>query len=291
MLVARSAKPLHDTHPKEDTMRRTLLSTTATVVLASVFGSPAAAVTVDTLAFFAIAAPNTCVASDPGNPGTFLRTYQEPTNQCPGLTVFHQVKGWGPTGPWATESFYMSAGYIWQMMEISYFNGTISSYRAFRNETNYWKGIKWVPTSFDSSTGASFSPVPLAIEHWTNDQGQAVCLNTKQWYEQVNNQSSGAATTSLPKWIQDNRQASRDNTTYHDVDALVRWDIWGGGQNLEEYYYGRWINPATGAWEPLGLVAWNWYTWNGSQWVLSNFGYSHHLVDCAASVPCSTCPP
>jgi hypothetical protein len=271
---------------------RVLSAFLITLVGALVVAQPSRATTVDSLSYFAMGPANTCVASDPQNPGSFYRTYQEPSNQCPGLTVFHQVKGGGPQGPYGTESFYLKDGYIWQMMEISYANGAITDYRAFRNQANFWKGIKWIPASY-SSSGVSFNPSPFKIEHWTNNSGQSVCLNTIQTSQLVNNQTSSANVVALPAWIQDKRSGSATPNTWRDVDAIVRADIWGAnGENLEEYYYGRWVNPATGGWEPLGLVAWNWYVKNGSgQFVLSDHLYFHYLVDCSLSVPCSTCPP
>jgi len=96
------------------------------------------------------------------------------------------------------------------------------------------------------------------------------------------------ATVSLSQWLQDKRASSHNKNTWYDVDAIVKWDIWGAqNENTQEYYYGRWINPATGVWEPLGFVAWNYYQYGR----LIDHQYLNYLVDCSASVPCSTCPP
>jgi len=61
--------------------------------------------------------PSACVAVDPADLGSYVRQYREPTNQCPGLDVYHVVHG-ARTHPWSTESPYVKDGYLWQMMEL-----------------------------------------------------------------------------------------------------------------------------------------------------------------------------
>jgi hypothetical protein len=88
------------------------------LVMSALAGSPGAqGATVNTLNYFANGIPGTCMGQIVGNPGSYYKTFQEPTNQCPGLTVYHQVKG-GGTFPWSTESFYLYQGWIWQMNEV-----------------------------------------------------------------------------------------------------------------------------------------------------------------------------
>lgn len=277
---------------KEDPMRRLrrFLWLALFAVCATLATAPLEAATVNTLNYFANAYPSVCVAESPSIQGSFYRTFQEPSNQCPGLAVYHQVKG-GGTSPWGTESFYIDAGWIWQMNEISYndSNGAITHYRVFRNLTNHWKGIKWLPTSF-SSWGQSFTPLPAVVETWTDDQGVPVCLNTKQTNVPFPEFDSWVGVTSLSQWVQDKRSISLNQSTWHDLDAIVRQDVWGT-VNRERYWYGRWLDPATGTWKPLGLVRWLWEQNVGGVWQVQGQIQLRYIVDCTVNVPCSTCPP
>jgi len=249
------------------------------------------AATVSTLDYFANAIPGTCTAESSTVAGSFYRTYAEPSNQCPGLQVYHQTKG-GGLHPWASESFYLSSGWIWQMNEIGYAetSGAITSYRAFRNLTNYWKGMKWLPASFPSTTGSSFSPQPAVEEYWTNSQGVPVCYNTQQTNVPTSVTSSSVVTTYLPQWLQDRRAASLNKNVWHDVDAIVRTDIWATN-NRESYWYGRWWNPATAQWQPIGFVRWLYEVKQGGVWVKAAEAQLKYLVDCSSVAECSTCPP
>jgi hypothetical protein len=149
--------------------------------------------------------------------------------------------------------------------------------------------MKWFPASF-SSTGQVFTPQPALEEYWTNNQGVPVCFNTQHTDVTTSVQSSTVGVTSLPQWIQDRRAGSLNPNLWHDIDAIVRSDTWAT-VNREWYWYGRWRDPATAIWHPLGLVRWFYEQKQGGVWVPIAEVQLHYLVNCSASVPCSTCPP
>jgi hypothetical protein len=246
----------------------------------------------NTLSYFETQLPGACTAASPTNRGTFIRQYLGASGQCPGLTVYHVVKG-GNTYPWGTESFYVSNGYLLQMMEISIneSTGTFTDYRAFRDMTTGSKGIRWIATSIPSNGTAASWNVPYYVEeHWTNDSGQPVCYNTRHAWVDNGSLTDGAAwyVGAWSGWLQDKRASSLNKNTWHNVNVIVKRDRWGG--NYEEfYYYAQWQNPATGTYQGLGLVKWEWYQRSPRTLIASN--ENHYLVDCSAAVTCWTCPP
>ena len=239
------------------------------------------------LLYFETQVPGACLAANVNNKGTYIRQYKEPTNQCSGLTVYHIVHG-ATTYPWSYESFYVSNGYLRQMNEIfiNSSNGAFTSYRAFRDQNTLSKGIPTLPT-YISGTSQFFYAPPFHEENWTNGSGQPVCLNTQQnWVWGSLNWTWVYHAGTYAGWLQDKRSNSLNPNTWHDVDVIVRMDQWGGN-HYEYYHYARWLNPATGQWEGLGLIKWENFT--GS--TLVSAVENHYLAGCNVAVTCSTCPP
>jgi len=250
------------------------------------------------LDYFAITLPGVCTSRvDTGNPYLTGRIYQGSPNQCTGLTVYHRVNGTtgqGVVAPGGSESYYVQNGWLWLMKEIFYqpTTGTIEQYRAFRNQTSYWKGIRWLPVSFPTY-GTGWNPQPYTEEFWTNSQGTPVCFNTTQ------TSITGGVYASTVHWggylvghLQDRRAASANPNVWHDVETIRRADYYEASsvRHRETYWYGRWQNPATGAREPLGLVRWE-HAVLQSTWVTIGTEEYRYLVDCTYSLPCTTCPP
>lgn len=258
------------------------------LVVVALFGVPASsagAAFYFSMDYWVNEVPGACTAVNPADLGSYVRQYREPTNQCPGVDVYHSVHG-ARVHPWSTESFYVKDGYLWQMMEIfqSEQTGQITSYRAFRNQQNFWKGFKIVKTVFNNSF--LWWHAPYKEETWTTPSGPA-CFNTSQtsvdgsgdWEEM-----SYAGT--FYGWFQDKRSTSLNPNNWHDVDVVLRVGRWGGNF-FERYYYGQWTNPASGQREGLGLIKWEWR--QGTQLIASD-SY-RYLVDCNVAVECTTCPP
>ncbi len=170
------------------------------------------------------------------------------------------------------------------MAELSYSGGSITNYRAFRDLTNGEKGMTWMQQTFNQS--AFWWMPPYNDEYWTNAQGVPVCLNTDATevrgaldWQQV--QYLGT----LTNFIRDQRSSSPNPSALHNVEAILLSMDWDGV--TEEYTYARWINPWTGRQESLGLVKFAWYEYG----VLQGTSVKNTIVDCATTVPCSTCPP
>jgi hypothetical protein len=270
---------------------------TRTVVQASVLAlalaTSAAAQTKYAMDYFGTQVDAACIATDPNNPGTYERRYQEPTNQCPGLAVFHSVKGAGSTGPWSTESFYIAGNNLKQMIELSLNSATqqITDYRAFRDQTTGSKGIIFLANALTAASSWSVTSylAPYVEEHWTNSSGQPVCYNTQ--HSRVDQGSVTRVTTywsgTRYRWLRDLRHNSLNPNTWYDVDTVTVASYWGG--NVETYVFGRWQNPAIGTGQGVGLVSWR--LQNQSTGQLYGSADNHYLVDCNVAVTCSTCPP
>lgn len=246
----------------------------------------------NTLSYFETQVPSACTAADPANRGTYHRQYLRGVNDCPGLTVYHVVKG-GNAYPWSTESFYVSNGYLRQMIEISIdeATGVFTDYRAFRDTASGSKGILSLKTSIPNNGTVASWVVPAYVEeHWADNSGQPVCYNTIHLRVDNGSLTDGAAwyVGTWAGWLQDRRAASLNKNTWHDIRVIVRRERWGG--NFEEfYYYAQWLNPATGTYQGLGLVKWEWWQISPRQLMAGN--ENHYLVDCSATVSCWTCPP
>ena len=256
------------------------------IVLASVLAPPSDAAIYNSLDFFETQVAGACIAENLANRGSYLRQYKGPSGECPGLTTYHIVHG-ANTHPWSTESFYAYQGYLWQSIELFSHesSGDITSYRAFRNHNNYWKGIPVLPLSFNNS---KFTWYPSYVEeYWTDWSGDPVCYNTQQTEVDGSvNWGHVYYAGTYSNWLQDKRSNSLNPNVWHPLDVIVRVDQWGSN-HYEYYHYARWQNPATGAWQGIGLVKWE--HWIGSTRV--GLGESHYLVDCDVSIECTTCPP
>lgn len=260
--------------------------------------TPGGAATVDVMSYWEGQVTNACTAQDYGNPGTFHRQYREPSNQCPGLAVYHTVKGAGLAHPWSYESFFIAGGFLKIMDEISIntATGAFTDYRAFRDTTTGSKGIPFLKTS-SSSTGSSWTMPPTVEEHWGNSQGQPVCYNTQHLWVATGSSVSGFSYDSgtWAGWLQDRRPNSLDPNVWHDVKTVTVVQRWGptsqfpSGRFSETYTYGRWLNPATGTWRGIGLV--RWACWDLGTSRSCGQSDNRYLVSCTATVTCSTCPP
>ena len=266
-------------------MRSRLMILLIPALLVTLGTLPTQAAWTSSLDYFETQVTAACMASNTQSPGTYIRNIKD-SYQCSGLTVYHVVHG-GGTYPWSTESFYVKDGYLWQMIEIfiNESNGDITSYRAFREQVNHWKGIPVLKTWFNGSD--SWSYPPYHEEYWTNGSGDPVCYNTHQnWVWGSVNWTRVSHAGTYTNWIQDKRASSADPNAWHDVEVIVRTDQWGSN-NYEYYHYARWFNPSTSQWEGLGLIKWEWY----SVGQLKNQAEHRYIVDCNVSVSCSTCPP
>jgi hypothetical protein len=260
------------------------------LLLALPASPPATAQTIDNLSYFETQVAAACTAGDPNNPGTFSRQSKGGANDCPGLVVYYVAKGAGSI-PWSSESFYVQSGYLKQMIEVGYdtSTGSITDYRAFRDTASGSKGIISMAATMGTG-GASYTIPHYVEEHWTDNSGQPVCFNTKHDRVDTGSGTNGSVYPggTLTGWLQDKRAASLNQSTWHNVDTIIREDHWGG--NFVEYYtYGRWLNPATSTWQGLGLIKWDFRRISPA----AQLGYSenHYLVDCSTNIPCTTCPP
>lgn len=238
----------------------------------------AQAVTYDFLSFF-LSPPGACTAVSKTNTGSYFRIYEY--SPCGGYRRFVFAKG---KSIWSTESFVLRDAYVRNMAELSYSGGQITGYRAFRDLSTGEKGMPWSVRFFDDS--AFWTMPPYNNEHWTNDQGVPVCLNT------MDTEETGPLDWmqveyigTLRNFVRDQRSTSPDPTSWHDIEAILLTQHWG--TVIEHFMYGRWTNPWTHAVESLGLVQVDSLD-NGVQQDLTKF---NTLVDCSMQVTCSTCPP
>jgi hypothetical protein len=235
----------------------------AALVLASAAG--AFAQQADVLAYFENQIPNTCSARDPLVGGTFIRQYREPTDQCSGLRVYHVVKG--SPKPWSFVSGFVEDGYFKLANEIAVrSNGTFSDFRVFRDVSTGRKGvIDFQAVLPPPPSRVSWDQPPTVEEHWVDDDGQPSCAPTH--HSRVDHGSSVRGTArrgqTLVGFLQDRRAASANPNAWHDVRTVVVSQFWGAdssfpeGRFEERYTYGRWLNPASGAWYGVGLMKCN----------------------------------
>jgi hypothetical protein len=259
---------------------------------------PAAAQFIDVMSYWEGQVPNACTASSYTNPGTFIRQYREPTNQCPGYPVYHTVKGAGLLRPWAYESFIFAGGFLKIMDEISVDNatGAFTDYRAFRDTATGSKGVIFLKSPI-RATGASWMIPPSVEEHWANAAGQPVCHNTHHLRVDTGSSVSGYGyrAGTWAGWLQDRRVNSQNPNVWHDVDAVAIVGSWGPtaqfpyGRFSETYTYGRWRDPATNTWRGIGLIRWQCV--DHATGASCGSADNRYLVTCSAAVGCSTCPP
>jgi hypothetical protein len=252
--------------------------------------APAAAhaTSYNSIDYFQTQVPNACLAADTTNRGTYVRQVNGPAGECSGLATYHAIHG-ANLHPWSTESFYIKDGYLRQSIELfsDESTGVLTSYRAFRNQVDSWKGIPVLPATFQNSAAWNY-PV-YHEEYWTNNQGQPVCYNTQTtWIWGSVNWAFVYGAGTFAGWLQDKRSVSLNKNAWRDVDVIVREDQWGSAPyNYELYYYARWQNPANGQWQGLGIIKWEHYY--GSSLIAS--GEQHYLADCTTLYECTTCPP
>lgn len=238
-----------------------------------------------TLDYFETQVAGACMATNVGVPGSYVRQYRDPVRTCSGMPVYQIVHGSTPH-PWADENFYVQGGYLKQMSEIYYnpVTGAMTSYRVFRDLASFTKGIQMMPTSFQSSF--FFYQAANREEMWTTPSGPACAATQLTWVNGSLNWHYMAHLGTWPNYIQDRRSVSADPNAWHDIDVILRTDQWGTNF-YDQYYYARWQNPVTGAWQGLGLVLIEVY--QGSSLVYRT--EHRQLVDCSVAVSCSTCPP
>ncbi|MCB1036649.1 MAG: hypothetical protein KDD47_22680, partial [Acidobacteria bacterium] len=118
--------------------------------------------------------------------------------------------------------------------------------------------------------------------------GYPVCNNTQHDFVVTGSVNWGSVqhVGTWQSFLQDKRSVSNNPSAWHDVDVIVLTEQWGSN-NYELYYFGRWYDDVAQQWRGLGLVRWQWY--QGS--TLKRDDASPYLVDCTATVTCSTCPP
>lgn len=251
----------------------------------------------DILTYFENQIPNTCSASNYLVGGTFIRQYREPTNQCPGLPVYHVVKG--SPKPWSFVSGFVEDGYFKLANEIAVRpNGTFSDFRVFRDTSTGRKGVIDFQTVLPPPPSrVSWDQPPTVEEHWVDDNGQPSCAATQ--HSRVDPGSSVRGTArrgqTLVGFLQDRRAASANPNAWHDVRTVVVSQFWGADANFpegrfeERYTYGRWLNPANGVWYGVGLMKWQCF--DHATGASCGSGDNRYLVDCNVRVTCSTCPP
>lgn len=275
-------------------MLATLVRAGAAMAL-SWLATAAAAQDLDVMSYYVNQIPNTCSADDYRNGGTFYRQYREATSQCPGLAVYHSVKG--SPSPWSFVSGYVENGYFKLMDEVFVGpGGAMSDFRVFRDVPSGRKGIIDFAVSLPPA-GVAWSHPPSVEEHWVDDAGRPSCAATHPARVDEGSSAWGFAWDSgtWTGWLQDRRAASPNKTVWHDVRTVTVAQYWGAswafplGRFVESYTYGRWRNPVNGAWYGVGLMKWQCVdqATGGS----CGLGEKHYLVDCSVRVSCSTCPP
>jgi len=265
--------------------RKTL---TALIVLISSIAVAPPLLAIDTLSYWltktaGISKAYSCTASSFNVSASFIRQYRGGPNDwpCAGLDVYFNTKGQG-SGMWSSESYYIDGNYLKIIQELAIASPQDST-RAFRDDLTGWKGVVTVPLTFNS--GWSYNHLPYHEETWVSQHN--VCHDSVQTQNDV---GSGTriemyAGPTLVRYLQDRRGTS-PALTWNDVQTIERRDFWGNGYQ-ESYWYGKWYNPTTRLWEGVGLIKWE-QRLNG---VLQYSTEWHYLVDCAARIYCSSCPP
>ncbi|MEO8275518.1 MAG: hypothetical protein ABI639_04820 [Thermoanaerobaculia bacterium] len=253
--------------------------------------SPARGSTIYSADFFAAAANNTCTAEVLTNPNTWIRQYRY-GGFCPDYPGFAIAKGQG-SHPFGSEVFISDpvSGYIEITSEVAsqVSNGKVTSYRVFRDQATGQKGMPWLPANFNSSTGKSWVS-DVSVEQWKNAVGVASCDAT------VNALSVPFHSTLdlvqyigvWPAWIQDKRAGSPNPNAFRDVQVIKKTGIYGSNPEYTEiYYYGRFLNPTTLAWEGVGLIQFEYFQ-NGN---LISSSINNKIVSCNQPILCGACPP
>jgi hypothetical protein len=282
-----------DACPVEAAMRKWIAGSVLSLAWAA--GLPAAAQTLNVMAYWVNQIPNTCTATNPAVGGTFHRQFPDDADQCPGLQIYHVTKG--HPFPWGSGSGYVAGGYFRLMNEITMAaGGAMAAFRVFRDVSTGAKGVIDFQTVIPTQ-GAAWVHAPSVEEHWVDDAGQPSCAATRHSRVDPGSSLWGRAWPSgtWTAWLQDQRAASTDRAAWHDVRTVTVAQFWGGsdlfplGRFEERYTYGRWRSPVNGLWHGVGLMRWECID-HGSG-ASCGLGEYRYLVDCLTRMSCSTCPP
>lgn len=251
------------------------------VVQAAHTDSPDSQGKIDVLNYFVMQVPGSpCLADKPDNPGSISTIYRVPSPNC---SQHKAVYIWNKD--WASETFFVEDNKLKAIEEVHYdANRGIEFFRTMREDEKGRKGVTMMPLKI-SAQGEAWDLEAHVEENWTDAAGKPACRGgVHPNSTEGSSYKAEAYFTAYRGWLQDRRRSSVDPNRWHDVQVLVLVDYWGDNQK-EYYYYGKWINPATGRSEGVSLIKWEWFDKRKKKQTLEN----HYLVDCTLSTPCWNC--